>query len=888
MYKLLLLLFPRDIRDEFGADMEHVFREHRRGVRGLAAVILWARAIGDAVRHGIGARLDVRARRAASTRLLAPSAPLAPSNRRFMDLFSHDFRYALRLLLKQPAVTAMMLLTLGLGIGANTAVFSVIHAVLLRALPYVEPDQLVMIHEKRMAEGVMNNPASPADFLDWARLNHSFASIAAYTETTADLTGVGDPVQLTVGGVTPAFFEVFGIRPLYGRTFLPGEDTTGRHRVVVLGHSLWQQRFGADATVIGRTITLNGTTHDVVGVLPPDFESPTAPAEIWTPLVLQTGVEAPPRASHFLYVYGRMKPSVALAAARSEMDAIGKQLEAQYPNESQGHGAHVISLRDDVVGPARRGLLVLATAVAFVLLIACTNVANLLLARAASRRRELAIRAAIGAARSRLLRQSLTESVVLAIASGALGLGVAYLMLQLLVTQTPPALRGVGLDRAVLDATVLTFTFLLCVATGVTAGLLPAWLLSRQDPGEPLREAGRAPVSLRKTIRFSLMVAEVSLTSLLLVGAGLLLRSFERVLSQPAGIETDNRLTATLTMPRTRYADSDALRRARIEIETRLRSTPGVSAVGATAFLPLTRQDARRGISIENVEHGENDPPTRAHLRIVTAGYYSAAGIRLAQGRLFTEADTATATPVVVINETMARRYFPDTSAIGKRVRFNGGSEPWRQVVGIIKDVRHWGLDRDVNPEMYLPFDQQPSSTMTFVLHTVGSPGTVVPEITRLVHDYDPNLPLGATRTMDEVASRSLAARRWSAMLLGMFALLALALAGIGIYGVMAQLVSTRTSEIGIRLTLGARPQAVLGQIIGEGLIYTLSGLALGLAVSFAVMRGLQALLFEVRPSDPLTLSIVAITVLTVAALASLGPALRAMRIDPVHALRFD
>ena len=530
----------------------------------------------------------------------------------------------------------------------------------------------------------------------------------------------------------------------------------------------------------------------------------------------------------------------------------------------------------------------LATAVAFVLLIACTNVANLLLARAASRRRELAIRAAVGAARSRLLRQSLTESVVLAVISGVLGVVVAVLLLELLVTQTPPVLRGVGLDRATLDPVVLTFAFALCVVTGVIAGLLPAWLLSREDPNEPLREGGRSPVTLRRGMRFALIVAEVSLTSLLLVGAGLLLRSFERVLSQPAGIETDGRLTATVTLPRSRYTDAEAVRRARREIETRLRSIPSVIAVGASSHLPLSGADRRGGITVDGFERRPGDSPVRAHARMVSPGYFPALGIQLAEGRLFADADTATAPLVVVINDTMARRYWPGSSPLGKRMMFNGANEPWREVVGVIKDVRHWGLDREVNPEVYMPHEQQPFATMSFVLHASVPPATLVPDVTRLVQDFDPNLPLGATRTMEDVAARSIAARRWSAVLLGSFALLALVLAGVGIYGVMAHLVSTRTSEIGIRLTLGARPGGVLRQILGEGLLHTVTGLAVGLAVSLAVMRWLQSMLYEVAPTDPITLAAVALTLLVVSVAACLGPARRAMRVDPVQALRFE
>jgi putative ABC transport system permease protein len=862
IYRLLLRLFPRDMREEFGAEMEELYRHHRAHARGGAIPRLWFAACADAVRHGLGARFEQARRR-----------PVTRHKGMLMDLLSHDVRYALRLLFKQPAATMMMLATLALGIGANTAVFSVVHAVLLRALPYPEPDALVMVYEKRPAEGVMNNSVSPADYLDWQRLNQSFSSIASYSEATVDLTGAGDPVQLSAGGVTAGFFDVLRVRPLHGRTFARDEDRLGNHHVVVLGHPLWSQRFGGDLSIVGRSIILSGVSHEVIGVLPPDFEPPKDPVQLWFPLVLRGGSAAPPRASHFLFVYARIKPGITREAARSEMDAIGRQLEEQYRSESDGHGAHVVALRDEIVSPVRRGLLVVAMAVGFVLLIACTNVANLLLARAAGRRRELAIRAAVGAARSRLLRQALTESLVLAMLSGTLSLGVAYAMLQLLVSQTPPTLRGVGLDRASLDLTVLGFTFALCVATGVLAGLLPAWLLSRDDPGEPLRDGGRSPMTLRRSVRFTLVVVEVSLTSLLLVAAGLMLRSFERVLSQPPGFETEGRVTTTVTLPRIRYRDADAIRRARREIETRLQGIPGVVAVGANNNLPLTGSDSRWGITVDGFARYEGDSPVRAHTRIVTPGYFQAMGIQLIEGRLFTERDTSTAPLVVVINDVMARRYWPKGSPIGKRMRFNGGDEPWREVVGIIRDVRHWGLDREVNPELYMPHEQQPSATLSFVLQVAASPTTLVPEMARLVRDFDPNLPLGTTRTMADVAARSVAARRWSAVLLGSFAILALALAGVGIYGVMAQLVSSRTSEIGIRLTLGAKPAGVLRQVVGEGLLYASTGLALGLVVSLAAMRGLNALLFQVAATDPLTLVVVSATLLVVAAGACIGPA---------------
>jgi putative ABC transport system permease protein len=874
LYRLLLRLFPRDMRDEFGAEMEELFVRHRRGARGLSVFGLWIAAAADAARHGIGARLDrSRCRSQQEARVL-------------MDLLNHDVRYALRMLLKQRSVTAMMLATLALGIGANTAVFSVVNAVLLRPLPYPEPDALAMVYEKRAAEGVMDNSVSPADFLDWRAMNQSFASLASFSETTADLTGTGDPVQVTLGAVSADFFNVLGIRALHGRTFAPDEDVLGQHRVVVLGHPLWQQRFGGDASIVGRQITLNGIPQQVIGVLPPGFEAPKGEIELWAPLALRGTTEPPTRTSHFLRVFGRLKSGVALEAARSELDTIGRRLEEQYPNLSRGHGAHVVALRDDIVSPVRRGLIVLSLAVGFVLLIACTNVANLLLARAAGRRRELAIRSAIGAARNRLLRQSLTESVVLAMMSGILGLGVAWLLLDLLVTQTPPMLRGVGLERAGLDLPVLAFSLLLCVVTGVLAGLVPAWLQSREDLNEPLREGGRSPAGLRRSVRFVLVVAEVSLTSILLVGAGLMLRSLERVLSQPAGFETDSRLVVPLTLPRSRYGNLDAVRRARQEFETRLAGTPGVIATGANNNLPFTASDARQGITVEGLERRPGDTPVRAHLRIVTTRYFETMGIRLRQGRALAESDGATSPLVVVVNETMARRYWPDQSPIGKRMRFNDPDAQWREVVGVIQDVRHWGLDREVNPELYMPHEQQPSGSLTFVLHTSVAPASIAQEAARRVHEVDPNLAIGTMRTMEEVAARAVAARRWSAVLLASFGALALVLAAVGIYGVMAQLVSTRTSEIGIRLTLGARPSTVLAGVISEGVLHALAGLAVGLGLSLGLMRGLQSLLFDVAPTDPLTLVAVALTLLGVSLAACVGPATRAMRIDPVVALR--
>jgi putative ABC transport system permease protein len=803
-----------------------------------------------------------------------------------MDGFLHDLRYAWRLLIRERTIASAVVLTLALGIGANTAVFAVVHAVLLRSLPYQDPDRLFMVWEQRPAESNFTNPVSPADFLDWSRMTTAFSSMAAFSATTADLTGDGDPIQVPIATVTATFFDVLGVTPLLGRTFQPGDDVPGRQRVVVLSHALWQQRFGRDPSVVGRTITLNGVPQQVVGVLRPDFEFPGEAPALWTPLVLAGGAAPPPRALHNLRVYARSRSDVPLEDARSEMTRIGQELSARY-RENAGHGPNVVPLQEQLVGSARNGLLIVMAAVAFLLLIACTNVASLLLARSAGRRRELAIRAAVGAGRARLFGQSLVESLLLAVLGGGVGLIVGWWMLQVLVVETPPALRGAGLDRARLDVPILLFTAAACLVTTVVAGALPAWQVSRTPPGDSLRQSGgRSPLALNRGLRMALIGGEVALTVLLLIGAGLLTRTFWRVLTQPAGIVTTNRLTVHLTLPRTRYPDRNAVLAARRALDERFAAIPGVVAFGASNNLPLTDSDARQGITVEGYTRSAGEVPVRAHLRIVSEGYFGAAGIVLRDGRLFEARDNAGAPMVVVINETMARRYWPGQSPIGRRVRFNDEQEPWRQVIGVIADVRHWGLDQEVNPELYMPHEQQPSSTLSYVLHTAADPMSIVPQLTARVKAVDPDLPLGAVRTFDEVAARSMAARRWSALLLGLFAALGSALAAAGIYGVMSHVVSLRAGEIGIRLSLGARPAVVLGQVIADAMLNTAVGLVLGLALALGASRLLQSLLFEVEPADPFTFAAAALVVIAVAALAALGPARRAMRVDPVRVLR--
>ena len=803
-----------------------------------------------------------------------------------MDTLRYDLRHALRLMFRQPGTTAIIVLTLALAIGANTAVFSVVHAVLLKPLPYAEPDTLVILWEKRAAEKVMDNSVSPADFLDWARLNQSFSAMAAYSEASLDLTGEGDPERLAAAGVTPAYFDVFGVRALHGRTFEAGEDQAGQNRVVVLSHALWRQRFGADPGVVGRSIVLNGIPTQVIGVLPPDVAFPHGEAQIFAPIVLQSGAEPPPRATHYLAVYARLKPGVSFEQSRQEMDRIGQDLEQQYPTLSRGHGSHVVPLGEEVVKPVQRTLLVLMSAVGFILIIACINVTNLLLARAAGRRREMAVRSAIGAQRGRLVRQVLVECALLALVGGVAGVVLALWGVQLLAAQMPPVVRP---DAAIVfSAPILLFTLAVCLMAGLLAGALPAWHMVREDPADPLKEGGRSPVSLRRRLRFALIVAEVALTSLMLVGAGLTLRSFQQVLSQDPGIDTTGRLTFSVSLPRLRYPDGAATTRFFTELDSRLAGETLVRRVGATNSLPLTASDGRRGVVIDGREVGPDDGPTRAHPRSVTSHYLQAVGARIKEGRGFLASDVESSAKVTVVNETMARRYWPNRSPIGGRVRLTDQENNWREVVGVVQDVKHWGLDAVVNPEMYVPAAQHPSGVMSFVIATDADPLALVGAVQRHVRDLDANLPLFQVRTLEDVASRSVERRRFTMVLLACFAVLALVLAAAGIYGVMAHLVSLRTPEIGIRLTLGARPSSVMTQILGEAVAQAGIGLVLGLGASMAAMQGLRAILYGIEPTDPLTLAAVAITLLAVATLAVALPAFRAMRIDPVAALRAE
>jgi predicted permease len=881
LYRLIVrLAFPRRVRRRFGADMVRMFERQQaeRRAAGVPLLPLWMDAVADACVEGFGERLAMMSeRRHAAGREFRRW-------RWWMHALVRDSRYAVRLLVKQPGVTAIALLTLAIGIGGNTAIFSAVDALLLRPLPYRDPERLVKVWEKRPAEGVLDNVVAPADFLDWARMNTVFEDMAAYVPITADLTGVGEPVRLFAAGVSPPFFDILRVQPARGRTFRREEAAPGQHRVVILSHGSWQARFGSDPGAVGRTIALNGVPHEIVGVLPPDFEFPDASIELWAPMPLAGGSAPPTRSNHSLEVYARMKPGVTLDAARADMDRIGALLQKEYPDTNRTHGVYVRPLADDLARPVRSGLLMLLAAVAFVLLIACVNVANLLLAKATARRREMAVRAALGAGRARLAGQALTESVLLGLAGGAAGLFVAQWAIGLLRRLVPAGLPLLGAQHLGLDRRVLLFTFALSVVTGLIFGLLPAWQVAREDVNAVLKDGGRSPANVRRRLRTGLVVGEIALASLLLVGAGLTLRSFQRLLNTDAGFEIAGRTTALVALPGRKYADDQKRLAALADLEGRFAALPGVRAAGATSRLPLGVENSRMGVGIEGREPTP-DTPTRAHIRAVTNRFFDAMGMTLVAGRPFDVRDEEKSLPVAIINQTMADRYWPGVSPIAKRVRL-GGTQQWREVVGIVADARNWGLDRPVNPEMYLPIRQLPWTTVFFVVDAEGDSVALGAAMREALRAVDPDLPLSSVRTMEEVARRSNAARQSTMILLSVFGALALILAAAGIYGVMAHLVSLRTGEIGVRMTLGARPADVLKLVLREGTLQALAGLAIGLSGAVLLMRSLRAVLFEVGPADPVTLVGVALILIATSLLACYVPARRAMRVDPVKALR--
>ena len=793
----------------------------------------------------------------------------------------NDLRHALRALLASPGFTVPAILTLALGIGANSAIFSVVDAVLLRPLPYAEPDRLVSLR---------SNQSAP-DLADVAAASRAFATSGGEVLTQMAYTAAAEPVQFQVGQVTGGFFATLGVGARRGRYIGADDDVAGAPAVVVLGHALWRDQFGADERIIGRTIPLAGGVYTVIGVMPSGFSSPRTSAQAWTPLHVSNPVAANERGVHFLQAYARLAPGYTLDHAGAEMQVIDRQLAAQYPGENKNRATLLIPLKQRVVGDSRAALLVLFAAVSLVLLIACANFANLLLARAATRSRELLVRAALGARRTRLMRQMLTESVLVALAGGALGALVAWGGTRLLLALRPgslPRLAEIGVDRP-----VLAFTLALALLTGLVFGLLPAWAATRGGRETALRESARGATAGRaqQRLRSAFVVAQLALALVLLVGAGLLVRTFWNLREVDPGFVPDHLLTLRVELPEARYPDLASQTRFRNAALASIDTLPGVRSA-IVSEVPLGGESLNHDFLIDGwAPVAPGDEPS-LETRSVLGDYFGVMRLPLQAGRTFAPADLVERAPLVgVANAAMVAKYFQGQDPLGQRVRWaRNPLVEWITIVGVAGDVKHFGLDLPEQPALYTPFTQAPpwKRWMTFVVRTQSEPAAMAQAVKQQVWKVDSLLPVTRVRAMDDVAAESFAPRRFNMLLLTLFAALAAVLAAVGVYGVIAYAVARRTSEIGIRMAVGARLADVVGMVLRAGLGLALIGIAAGLAGAVALTRLMSGMLFAVGPTDALTLSTVSLALLVIALVACWLPARRAARIDPVEALRHE
>jgi putative ABC transport system permease protein len=810
-----------------------------------------------------------------------------------MTTLLQDVRYGFRMLWKSPGVTMAAVVSLALGIGANTAIFSVVNSILLKSLPYAEPDRVVLLWGDSPSEGRHRNQVSATDVDDWRRENRVFDDVSTFGDWSATFLGAGEPERVPGTQVGEGFFRVMRGTPILGRTFLPEEQEDGKDNVIVLGHGLWRRRFGGDPNVVGQTASLGGRPYTIVGVMPEDFR-PLPPSLNDPPGQFYRPVAEPhdetERGSRHLRAIGRLKPGVTLEQAQAEMSVIASRIERAHPDFNTDYGVRLVTLAEDTVGGLRAALLALFGAVVFVLLIACANVGNLLLARSSARRREFAVRAALGAGRARIVRQLLTESVLLALAGGAAGLLLALWgigLVESLGARVTPLLSGVRVDLG-----VLAFTGLVSVLAGVAFGLAPALQVSSPDLNETLKAGGRSGDGGGRggRLRSALIVAEVALSLVLLAGAGLLVKSVVRLRAVDAGFNTSNLLTMNLALPSSRYRDGAAQASFFEGLTRQIESLPGVEAAGFTSVLPLSGNFDGRALVVEDkpVPRGQE---TSVDLYVATPGYLRAMQIQLVDGRAFDEHDTADRAPVALVGETAARKLWPGQTPLGRRVRFPGSEknpQPWRTVVGVVRDVKQYGLDREDAMQLYLPEAQYPTSFMTMVVRSKSDTAALLGAVRREVGAADKELAVFNVATMEQLLADSVALRRFSMLLLGVFAAVAVALAGVGIYGVISYSVAQRTREIGVRVALGAQRRDVLRLVLGRGLGLVGAGIALGLAGALAVTHVISSLLFGVGARDPLTFAAVAALLAFVALLACLAPARRATKVDPMVALRYE
>jgi putative ABC transport system permease protein len=807
-----------------------------------------------------------------------------------MNKLWQDIRYSLRLLLKRPGFTLVTVITLALGIGANTAIFSMVNALLINPLPFPKVDRLVAMWEKIPSQGVERNETAIANYIDWQAQNQSFEEVALYSWWNANLSGIDPPERVQGYVVTTNLLNTLKVRPALGRDFTPEEAQPGKDHVIILSYGLWQRRFGGDPDIINQTLTVNGIPRTIIGIMPEDYQFPKG-VDVLAPYAF-TAQQESNRQGHGNLTIARLKDGVSLAQAQADMDAIAARLEQQYPQTNTGRGVVVYTLLDDTVRIYKVLLLITLLAVGFVLLIACANVANLMMARAASRTKEIAVRLALGASRWRIMRQLMTESVMLAILGGAAGILLALWGTDTLKAAMPgDTVRYIiGWRNISVNFAVLGYTLGLSILVGILFGFAPALQASKPDLNETLKEGGgKTTASGQHRLRSILVIAEVALSLLLLVGAGLMMKSFWQILKANPGFSADNVLTMSLTLPRAKYPDEVKRLNFYQQLNQQVAALPGIETVGMVNYIPLGGSNSSDSFLVEGVP----DPPPGQEFvgryRVCTPDYFKAMGITVLNGRGFTEQDTANSQPVAIINETMARQYWPNGDAIGKRFRLEGpiAQNPWRVVVGIIKNVKH-ELSLPVTAEYYFPVAQDAWGTMILVVNTKAEPLALAQAIRAEVQAVDKDQPVYDIQTMKQVRSQSTMAYSFSGALLSIFAIVALVLAAVGIYGVMSYAVTQRTHEIGIRMALGARPADVLSMVIRHGMGLTVIGLGIGSLGAWFLMKAMASLLFEVSAND-LTIFLGVPFILTAVALtACFIPARRATKVDPMIALRYE
>ena len=802
-----------------------------------------------------------------------------------MESLWKDLRTGFRSLLRNRGYSAVVLLTLALGIGANTAIFSVVNGVLLRPLPYPGRDRLVMIWERAPQSPQVHNVISPANFLDWRAQNHVFQRMSVIGWGVSTLTGQGEPESLRGRQVSAPYFDMLGAHAALGRTFTEADDQPGAPRVIVISDSLWKRRYGSDPAILGRDITLNDKPYTVVGVMPPGFRFLSEGGDYWTPIQLDPAEDYRAKLGRYMRAFGELRPGVSISQAQSEMDTIAARLSAQYPAADKDWGVTLVGLQDQMIGTVRPALLLLLAAVGFVLLIACANVANVVLTRATHRRREMAIRAALGAAGFRLARQLITESVLLALIGGAAGAALAAGGVNLLLALAPQDIPRLSTVRV--DIAALAFTFLLSLLTGVLFGLAPAWYVRRTDPERILRQGGEKIEAGGHILRDSFVVAQVAMSLVLLVGAGLLAESFLRIQGTSTGFDPSNLLTVRIDLPSSRYPKHENEIAFYSEVVRKVSALPGVDSASGVVFLPFSGMLAATDFTIGGRPAPAPGEAPVTNVVVATPGYFPTMRSPLRQGRLFDERDTAQAPRVFLVNESFARKFFAHENVLGQHLTVDMGDNVPGEIVGVVADIKQTALDEGDTPAVYYTYSHLPIGFMTLVIRS-QSPRSQLPAATAVIHSLDPQLPLTDVATMDELIADSVSERRFQSLLLAVFAAAALLLAAVGLYGVQSYSVAQRTREIGIRVALGANRSRIFRQTIGRGTVLVATGLAIGIAAAAVLTRFLSSFLFQVAPGDPAVFAGVSLLLITVSLLASYVPARRAMRVDPLVALRYE